>query len=85
MLQKTLMKMSEKKQHWENVYHTKNDNEVSWYQETPTTSLNTILQLKMDTKAKIIDVGGGNSNLTRDLLGNNFIHLFVLDISELLY
>ena len=28
-----------KKQHWENVFATKKETEVSWYQEKPETSL----------------------------------------------
>ena len=35
--------MSERKQHWENVYETKSDDEVSWYEETPATSLSLII------------------------------------------
>lgn len=39
-----------KKQHWENVFATKKETEVSWYQEKPETSLqfferNNILKL----------------------------------------
>jgi hypothetical protein len=30
----------EKKAHWENVFTTKAENEVSWYQQKPETSIN---------------------------------------------
>ena len=74
--------MSDKKQHWENVYDTKNDNEVSWYQENPTTSLNVITGIDLSKDAVIIDVGGGNSNLVGELQKQSFTNLSVLDISK---
>ncbi|RMZ50095.1 SAM-dependent methyltransferase, partial [Flavobacteriaceae bacterium PRS1] len=39
--------MSDIKQHWDNVYETKNDDEVSWYQENPTSSLNLITTINL--------------------------------------
>ncbi len=36
------MNNSDKKNHWETVYETKNPNEVSWTQEVPKTSLDFI-------------------------------------------
>jgi 2-polyprenyl-3-methyl-5-hydroxy-6-metoxy-1,4-benzoquinol methylase len=74
--------MNDKKQHWENVYDTKNDNEVSWYEETPTTSLSLISDLNLNKDAVIIDVGGGNSNLIEKLQQQEFSNLSVLDISN---
>jgi ubiquinone/menaquinone biosynthesis C-methylase UbiE len=74
-------KVSDKKQHWENVYATKNDNEVSWYEENPTISLKLIAGLGLNTATTIIDVGGGNSNLIGELQKEGFSNLSVLDIS----
>lgn len=31
--------MDDKKQHWENIFATKAENEVSWFQEYPKTSM----------------------------------------------
>ncbi len=73
--------ISNKKQHWENVYNTKNDDEVSWYEENPKTSLNLINELGLAHEAAIIDIGGGNSNLIGTLQKQEFSKLFVLDIS----
>jgi ubiquinone/menaquinone biosynthesis C-methylase UbiE len=73
--------MTERKQHWEKVYETKADQEVSWYQEVPTTSLDLIESLILDKTKSIIDIGGGNSNLTSELLKKGFTDLSVLDIS----
>ena len=72
---------NKRKEHWENVYETKGDQEVSWYQETPTTSLDLINSLHLDTDAPIIDIGGGNSNLSAVLLKQGHTNLSVLDIS----
>jgi 2-polyprenyl-3-methyl-5-hydroxy-6-metoxy-1,4-benzoquinol methylase len=74
--------MSERKQHWENVYETKSDDEVSWYEETPATSLSLITDLNLNKDAVIIDVGGGNSNLIGKLQQQGFSKLSVLDISK---
>ena len=73
--------MSSKKQHWENVYDTKGDNEVSWYEEIPKTSLRQIEKLNLNKKVAIIDIGGGNSNLIGELQKQEFTNLSVLDIS----
>lgn len=73
--------MKEHKDHWENVYETKGDQEVSWYQEIPVTSLNLINSLSLDKEDSIIDIGGGNSNLVYELSKKGFANLSVLDIS----
>jgi len=73
--------MTERKHHWEKVYETKGDHEVSWYQEMPYTSLNLIDSLNLKKESSIIDVGGGNSNLVIELSKKGFKNLSVLDIS----
>ena len=70
------------KTHWEKVYQTKSPNEVSWTQETPTTSLKLIQSFQLNTSAKIIDVGGGDSKLVDHLLERGYENITVLDISE---
>ena len=69
------------KEHWENVWTTKKSNEVSWYQEYPQTSINLILPTNPSNDAKIIDVGGGDSNLAETLFDLGFKNITVLDIS----
>ena len=70
------------KKHWETVYETKNPEQVSWTQEIPKTSLNLIHSFGFDKKAKIIDIGGGDSKLVDFLLEEGFENITVLDISE---
>ena len=73
--------MSEKKQHWETVFTTKAENEVSWYQNEPKTSIQLIQACKVLKDAKIIDMGGGDSYLIDSLLDLGYTNLFLLDIS----
>lgn len=70
------------KEHWETIYKTKQPNEVSWTQEVPAASLAFIHQFAIPKAAKIIDIGGGDSNLVDFLLAEGFTNLSVLDISE---
>jgi cyclopropane fatty-acyl-phospholipid synthase-like methyltransferase len=72
----------ERRKHWETVYETKNPDQVSWTQETPKTSLGFIHSFGLDKTAKIIDIGGGDSNLVDYLLDEGFENVTVLDISE---
>lgn len=70
------------KKHWETVYQTKNPDQVSWTQEIPKASLNFIHSFGLDKKAKIIDIGGGDSKLVDFLLEEGFENITVLDISQ---
>lgn len=72
----------ERKEHWENVFSTKTEKEVSWYQEYPTTSVDFITALSLPLDAKIIDIGGGDSYLMDALLDLGYTNLTLLDISE---
>ena len=76
------MKNFNRKKHWENVYQTKQLNEVSWFEPTPETSLDFIKQFNIQKTAKIIDIGGGDSLLVDYLLDLGYQDVTVLDISE---
>ncbi|MFK7001526.1 class I SAM-dependent methyltransferase [Flavobacterium oreochromis] len=71
----------EKKAHWENVFSTKKENEVSWYEKKPETSIELINKLNLPKDAKIIDIGGGDSYLIDHLLDLGYTNLYLLDIS----
>ncbi len=70
-----------KRDHWENIYNSKNPNEVSWTQDFPKTSLDFIHSFGLTKKSKIIDIGGGESKLVDYLLDEGFENITVLDIS----
>ncbi|QND71153.1 class I SAM-dependent methyltransferase [Tardiphaga robiniae] len=68
--------------HWEKVYGTKGEKEVSWFQENPAPSLDLIALTGVTAEAQIIDIGGGASRLVDDLIARAFHHLTILDLSE---
>ena len=67
--------------YWENVYTTKGEREVSWFQENPAPSLELIALTGLSEDAAIIDIGGGASRLVDDLIARKFRRLTVLDLS----
>lgn len=71
----------DKKKHWENIYDSKQLNEVSWYQTTPATSLDFIKENTVSLDDKIIDIGGGDSFLVDHLLDLEYSDITVIDIS----
>lgn len=78
----SIMEEFNRKKHWEKIYQTKRLEEVSWYQEHPTTSINFLNKYKIKKTAKIIDVGGGDSFFVDYLLELGYENITVLDISE---
>jgi SAM-dependent methyltransferase len=68
--------------HWENVYRTKDEREVSWFQETPTISLELIRSAGATRSSAIIDVGGGASRLVDALVDEGYEAVTVLDLAE---
>ena len=76
------MEEFDRHKHWEQIYKTKQFDEVSWYQPTPETSLFFFEKFKIPKEAKIIDIGGGDSFLVDNLLDRGYKDITVLDISE---
>ncbi|MGJ4930343.1 class I SAM-dependent methyltransferase [Bradyrhizobium sp. HKCCYLS2038] len=74
--------MSDRAAHWQTVYATKAETEVSWYQNEPATSLRLIRESGAGPSSRIIDIGGGASRLVDALLVAGYRALTVLDISE---
>ena len=73
--------MSDRKQHWEQVYTDKSPLDVSWYQQEPTISQRLIQDSVSDRNQPVLDVGGGASVLVDRLQERGFTNLSVLDIS----
>jgi len=69
--------------HWERVYATRKPTEVSWYRPHLELSLRLITAANRDRRAKIIDVGGGESTLVDDLLSLGYRNITVLDLSDI--
>jgi 2-polyprenyl-3-methyl-5-hydroxy-6-metoxy-1,4-benzoquinol methylase len=75
------MTQSSRQSHWENVYTTKHESEVSWFQETSSPSLELLELIGARQASAIIDIGGGVSRLVDGLLSQNFEKISVLDLS----
>ncbi len=73
--------MPDRSTHWDNVYATKGEAEVSWYQDSPAISLEMIRAASPDHRAGIIDIGGGASRLVDSLLHDGYRDVAVLDLS----
>jgi SAM-dependent methyltransferase len=75
------MSEATRKTHWETVYTTKGEGEVSWFQDNPAPSLELIDRVGPGPDSAIIDIGGGASRLVDFLLARGFCRITVLDIS----
>ena len=73
--------MVNQKQHWENIYTTKEDTDYSWFQEYPKTSVEFLSLLHLPKDASIIDIGGGDSHFVDTLLELRYTNISVLGIS----
>jgi len=73
--------VSDRSSHWETVYATKGENQVSWFQESPAISLDLIKATQATKDAAIIDIGGGASRLADALLHEGYRSIAVLDLS----
>lgn len=73
--------MTEQKKHWEKVFATKAENEVSWFQAYPKTSMEFLELFNLPLDANIIDIGGGDSHFVDALLDKEYTNIYVLDIS----
>lgn len=69
------------KQHWDNLYSAKAENEVSWFQPYPKTSMEFVELFHLPLNANIIDIGGGDSHFADALLDKGYQNIWVLDIS----
>jgi 2-polyprenyl-3-methyl-5-hydroxy-6-metoxy-1,4-benzoquinol methylase len=74
--------MDTQSEHWEEVYKTKAQTEVSWYRPHLETSLALIERVATDRSVAILDVGGGESTLVDDLILCGYTDVSVLDISQ---
>jgi len=71
----------DRKQHWEEIYTSKDTGTVSWFQEHAGQSIRLIHNTGLGKDAAIIDVGGGASKLVDDLTAEGYFDLTVLDLS----
>jgi cyclopropane fatty-acyl-phospholipid synthase-like methyltransferase len=72
----------DRKQHWEQVYRQKPEDNLSWFQPRPDLSLELIHAASVRKTDAVIDVGGGTSRLVDYMLLEEFTDITVLDIAE---
>jgi ubiquinone/menaquinone biosynthesis C-methylase UbiE len=70
------------KDHWQQVYSTRQTDNLGWYKPHLTTSMSWIKALNLAPEDPVIDVGGGASTLVDDLLELDYQSVSVLDISD---
>lgn len=75
------MDSQSRKSHWESIYGSKAETEVSWFQGSAATSLTLLTHESVTPQSAIIDVGGGASRLVDGLLDRGHNNVSVLDIS----
>ena len=74
---------ADRMQHWDAAYEGRGSTGVSWFQPTPTTSIELVELLKVSKDAAVTDIGGGASLFVDALVPRGFHDLSVLDISKL--
>ena len=70
------------REHWQQIYATHDEEELSWFEAAPSLSLDLLLAPSLKKDAPILDVGGGASRLVDGLLDRGFTEITVLDIAE---
>lgn len=71
----------ERAAHWNRVYTTKSEQEVSWFEPLPAVSLELLEAAGMTPESCVLDVGGGDSHLVDALAARGLDCLAVLDVS----
>lgn len=70
-----------RKEHWERVYTTKGEQDVSWFESLPAVSLEMLEASGLTRETCVLDLGGGDSRLVDHLAGLGMDCLAVLDVS----
>jgi hypothetical protein len=71
----------ERKGHWEHVFTTKGEQDVSWFESLPALSLEMLEASGLTHESCVLDVGGGDSRLVDHLSARGMECLAVLDVS----
>jgi SAM-dependent methyltransferase len=71
----------DREQHWNTVFGTKAEGDVSWFEALPDTSIRLLEAAGLNSDTCILDVGGGDSRLIDHLVARGLDCLAVLDVS----
>lgn len=72
--------MTDGQAHWDTVYGLRSEDELTWFEATPSVSLE-LVRAHLHRGEAFIDIGGGASRLVDALLADGFGPLAVLDLS----
>lgn len=67
--------------HWNERYRASEPDTVSWYESTPSVSLEMFTAVGAAPECSVVDIGGGESRLVDHLLADGYRDVTVLDIS----
>jgi len=70
------------KSHWNTAYD-KEDKKLGWFEENPAQTMQLIESCKLETNAKILNVGAGTTYLIDVLLKEGYTNLIANDLSDL--
>ncbi|MCL6684219.1 class I SAM-dependent methyltransferase [Sphingomonas alba] len=68
--------------HWRQVYETKQPGEVSWFQDSPSPSLEALDRIDANPSQSLVDIGAGASVLADALLDRGWSDITLVDIAE---
>ncbi len=71
-----------RQEHWNRVYPTKADTDVSWFEPLPAVSLRMLDAAGVTADSCVLDVGGGDSRLVDALVSRGLDCIAVLDVSS---
>lgn len=72
----------DRRQHWSNVYATKGERDVSWFEASPAVSLQLLEAAGLTIDSCVIDIGGGESRLVDALVARGGHCVAVLDVAR---
>lgn len=67
--------------HWDRVFSTRADDELSWSQREPATSIR-LLAMACPGRGPVVDIGSGLSGLGAALVADGWTDVTILDIAE---
>ena len=71
----------DRRAHWNTVYSSKGEQDVSWFEPLPTVSMRLLDAAGLNADSCVLDVGGGDSRLIDHLVSRGLRCLAVLDVS----
>ena len=71
----------ELRDHWNRVYTTKSEEQVSWFEPLPAVSVQMLKAAGVTPESCVVDVGGGDSRLVDYLVAEGLECVAVLDVS----